>query len=187
MRRSGRTTLVIRGLEPPRLPEAAGVAAADAEVSAGPNAEETKASAQRLGIAAGAHAVLSVEVALPEGYHLNPSAPNRYQIEVVGLKGVPTNLALLRPDLASALQSSGGRPEDAVLSVKSKLLGLPLRVPLDPLSPGAAELRVALTVYYCREDNTGTCRVKTLVWRAPVEVTDAPDAPREVRLKGKVE
>jgi thiol-disulfide isomerase/thioredoxin len=177
-------TLVIRGLEPPKLPETAGAAA---EVSDGPNAEETKASAQRLAIAGGAPAELSVEVALPEGYHLNPSAPQRYQIEVVGLKGVPTNLALLPPDLASALRSPGGRPENAVLSLKSKLKGLPLRVGLDPLTPGAAELRVALTVYYCREDNTGTCRVKTLVWRTPIDVTAEPGAPREVRLKGKVE
>jgi thiol-disulfide isomerase/thioredoxin len=179
-------TLVIRGLEPPRLSEAA-VAVADADASAGPNAEESKASAQRLAISGGAPAVLFVEVALPEGYHLNPSAPQRYSVEVVGLKGVQTNLALLRPDLASALRSPGGQPETAALSVKSKLKELPLRLALDPLSPGAAELRVALTVYYCREDNTGTCRVKTLVWRAPVEVTAEPGAPREVRLKGKVE
>jgi DNA-binding beta-propeller fold protein YncE len=179
------STLVIRGLEPPRLPATAGDA--DAEVSAGPNLEETKAAAQRLAVSGGAHAVLFVEVELPAGYHLNPSAPHRYSVEVMGLKGVPTNLALLPPDLASALQRQGGRNENAVLSVKSKLMGLPLRVGLDPLSPGAAELRVALTVYYCREDNTGTCRVKTLVFRAPVEVTDAPGAPREVRLKGKVE
>ena len=46
---------------------------------------------------------------------------------------------------------------------------------------------MSLTVYYCREDNTGTCRVKTLVWRAPVEVTADPGAPRQVRLQGKVE
>jgi hypothetical protein len=71
--------------------------------------------------------------------------------------------------------------------LKSKLKGLPLRVGLDPLSPGASELRVALTLYYCREDNTGVCRIKTLVWRAPVEVTADPAAPHEVRLKGKVE
>jgi hypothetical protein len=71
--------------------------------------------------------------------------------------------------------------------LKSKLKGLPLRVGLEPASAGAAVLRVALTLYYCREDNTGVCRIKTLVWRAPVEVTAEPGAPREVRLQGKVE
>ncbi|HEX6183271.1 MAG TPA: thioredoxin-like domain-containing protein [Pyrinomonadaceae bacterium] len=179
-------TLAIRGLEPPRPAEPAG-AADGTEVSEGPNAEETKAAPQRLAVEGRAHAVLLVEVQLPAGYHLNPSAPNRYSVEVVGMQGVPANLALLRPGLSSALPSPGGRPENLVPSVKSKLMGLPLRVPLDPLSPGAAELRVALNVYYCREDNTGTCRVKTLVWRAPVEVTADPAAPREVRLKGRVE
>jgi hypothetical protein len=58
---------------------------------------------------------------------------------------------------------------------------------LRTLKPGAAELQVRLTLYYCREDNTGTCRIKTLVWRAPVEVTAKAGAPREIRLLGKVE
>ena len=64
---------------------------------------------------------------------------------------------------------------------------MPVRTTLRGLSPGAAELNVRLTLYYCREDNTGTCRVKTLVWRAPVEVTPDAAAPREVKLQGKVE
>jgi hypothetical protein len=60
-------------------------------------------------------------------------------------------------------------------------------VPLKTLSAGSAALRVQATVYYCREDNTGTCRVKTLVWSAPVEVVADPAAPREIRLQGRVE
>jgi hypothetical protein len=147
-----------------------------------------KAPAQRLAAAGAGTAELVVEVQLPAGHHLNPSAPQRYQVEVVGPKGVPASLALLPPDPAPASQPGpGARSEAAVLSLKSKLKGLPLRVGLDPLSPGAAELRVALNVVYCREDNTGTCRIKTLVWRAPVEVTNDAAAPREIRLKGKVE
>jgi thiol-disulfide isomerase/thioredoxin len=179
-------TLVIRGLEPPRPAEPSKAVGEAAEVSAGPNAEELKTAAQRLGVAGGAAAELVVEVTLPAGYHLNPAAPNRYQIEVVGAAGAPARLTLL-PDAARPSHGAGGRPEEVGLSVKSKLAGLPLRVGLQPRAPGAAELRAALTVYYCREDNTGTCRVKTLVWRAPVELTDAPAAPREIRLKGKVE
>jgi DNA-binding beta-propeller fold protein YncE len=185
------TTLVIRGLEPPRAPEETKAptqdAAESAEVSDGPNAEETKAPAQRLSVAGGTPAELVVEVALPAGYHLNPAAPNRYRVEVVGLKGVPTHLALLSGLGQALARPAAGAGAEAVLSLKSKLAGLPLRVGLDPSSAGAAELRASLTVYYCREDNTGTCRVKTLVWRAPVEVTAEPGAPREVRLQGKVE
>jgi DNA-binding beta-propeller fold protein YncE len=179
-------TLVIRGLEPPRPAEPAGAAADVADVSEGPNAEETKAAPQRLGIGGGAPAELVVEVELPAGYHLNPSAPNRYSVEVVGLKEAPAGLALA-PSLAEALAKSPGAGGGGVPSLKSKLKGLPLRVGLLPTSSGAAMLSVALNVYYCREDNTGTCRVKTLVWRAPVAVTADPAAPREVRLKGKVE
>ncbi|HEX8556788.1 MAG TPA: hypothetical protein VF668_01730, partial [Pyrinomonadaceae bacterium] len=149
------TTLVIRGLEPPPAVVSARAADEDASAPSGPNAEEFKAPAQRLAV--GAPAEVFIEVSLPEGYHLNPSAPHRYSVEV------------------------GGRAS------KSRLKALPLRVGLEGLPVGASELRAAVTVYYCREDNTGTCRVKTLVWRAPVELTDDPAAPREVRLKGKVE
>jgi len=72
-------------------------------------------------------------------------------------------------------------------SVTSKEVGLPVKLMLRALKPGAAELQVRLTLYYCREDNTGTCRIKTLVWHAPVEVTADPAAPREVKLQGKVD
>ena len=41
-----------------------------------------------------------------------------------------------------------------------------------------------MTLYYCREDNTGTCRIKTLIFRAPVEVTDALDATHEIKVEG---
>ncbi|HEX8285422.1 MAG TPA: thioredoxin-like domain-containing protein [Pyrinomonadaceae bacterium] len=177
-------TLVIRGLTPP----AATMRAADeaAESPTGPNAEELKTPTQRLGLPRGAPAELVVEVALPPGYHLNPSAPHRYSVEVVGVKGVPTRLTL-SPGLGEALTKPPAGAEQGTPSLKSKLKTLPLRVVLEPTSPGAAVLRVALTVYYCREDNTGTCRVKTLVWRAPVEVTADAAAPREIRLRGKVE
>jgi hypothetical protein len=176
------STLVIRGLAPPPGTMQAADEAADAP--AGPNAEEIKPAPQRLGL--NEPAELVVEVALPAGYHLNPSAPHRYGVEVVGVKGVPTHLEL-SPSLGQALAGTAAGAEEGKLSSKSRLKALPLRVGLRPASPGAAVLRVQLTLYYCREDNTGVCRIKTLVWRAPVEVTAEPGAPREIRLKGKVE
>ncbi len=178
------TTLAIRGLTPP--PGTMPAPAEASEVSAGPNAEELKAAPQRLGLPKGVPAELVVEVALPAGYHLNPSAPHRYQVDVAGVKGEPTRLAL-SPGLGQALTKPAAGAEGGTPSLKSKLTTLPLRVALEPASPGAAVLRVALTLYYCREDNTGTCRVKTLVWRAPVEVTADAGAPHEIRLRGKVE
>jgi len=164
-------TLAISGLKPP---EAVVAPAEDAE-SAGPKAEEMKAAAQRL--AADGVQTLLIDVGLPEGYHVNPSAPQRCRVEVTA------------GGEHLALESLDGRVAGApgLSSVTSKGVGLPVRMTLRALKPGAAELQVRLTLYYCREDNTGTCRVKTLVWRAPVEVTAEPGAPREVRLKGKVE
>ena len=157
------TTLVIRGLEPPATPAPA--AEGDA---AGPNAETSKLAAQQL--AATGDASLVIDVALPAGYHVNPAAPNRYNVSVAN--GVE-RLALVGSDAKT-------------LSAVSKDLRLPLRLGLRAVAPGAAELRVGVTLYYCREDNTGTCRIKSFVWTVPVEIT-AAGAAHEIRLQGKVE
>ncbi|HWS54953.1 MAG TPA: thioredoxin-like domain-containing protein [Pyrinomonadaceae bacterium] len=167
------TTLKLDGLRPPD----AGAATAGDD-PAGPNAEEIKVAPQR--VAAGAGRALVVSVRLPEGHHLNPSAPQRYKVTVESGR---EHLRLARP-------AAPGPPPPADLHETgraSKDLTLPLRVPFDALAPGASALRVRLTLFYCREDNTGTCRIKTLSWHAPVEITAAPDAPREVKLDGKVE
>jgi DNA-binding beta-propeller fold protein YncE len=164
------TTLVIRGLQPPAPANADATGESE---SAGPNAEEFKAAPQRL--AAAGDATLVVDVALPVGYHLNPSAPQRYKVSV---EGGTERLAL---------GDGGGAADARTLSKTAKGLRLPLSLPLRALAPGAAALRVQLTLYYCREDNTGTCRIKTLVFRAPVEVTGEAGAPREIKLQGKAE
>ena len=46
--------------------------------------------------------------------------------------------------------------------------------------------RAQATLVYCREDNTGTCRIKTLVWEAPVDVINSATAPTEIKLHGKL-
>ncbi|MDQ3743359.1 MAG: redoxin domain-containing protein [Acidobacteriota bacterium] len=169
------TTLVIRGLEPPARPASVSVSAdAPGESdSAGPNAEEFKAAPQRLAV--GGDAALVLDASLPAGYHLNPSAPHRYLVSVEGGQGT------------LALVGSSGEGSPTMKRGGGKELRLPFRIPLRALAPGASELRVRLTLYYCREDNTGTCKVKTLVWRAPVEVTNEVGAAREIKLQGKVE
>ena len=179
------TTLVMRGLEPPRPAGPPKDEDESAAVSSGPDAEEIKAAAQRVGL--GRPAELVVEVTLPAGYHLNPAAPNRYRVEVAGeAKGA---LSLVPPTLpvGKSPAKSSDNYDVVIHSAQAKLPALPLRLALSPLKAGAGELQVRLTLYYCREDNTGTCRIKTLVWRAPVEVTADPAAPREVKLQGKVE
>jgi hypothetical protein len=76
--------------------------------------------------------------------------------------------------------STAGSPDPARVRYAAE-------IPLRALAPGASALRLRLTLYYCREDNTGVCRIKTLAWRAPVEVTADPSAPREIKLEAKVD
>lgn len=156
-------TLVIRGLQPP-APDAEAPGEPD---SVGPNAEELKLTTQRVALSGDEGASLVFDVALPAGYHVNTNAPNRYKAEVTS------------GDARLSLKDSA--------SVSKKDFRLPVRVGLKTIAAGEAEVRVRLTLYYCREDNTGVCRIKTLAWRVPVEVTGAPGAPREILLRAKVE
>jgi thiol-disulfide isomerase/thioredoxin len=152
------TTLRISGLTPPAGP------AETAENASAPNSEEIKLAPQQL--RSGADGWLLINVELPTGYHLNPAAPQRYMVTVDNGKTV------------TVAEKNANRT--------SKDLKLPLRIPLQPVGVGPATLRVQLTLFYCREDNTGTCRIKTLVWQAPVEVTSDANAPGEVKVQGKV-
>ncbi len=155
-------TLMLKGLRPP-------AAEVVATPDSAPNSEEIKLAPQRL--RAGAEGTLVVDVALPAGYHLNPSAPQRYSVTA---EGGTKHLAL------------GDDAKHPAARV-ARDLQLPLRIPIRALGEGPGGLRVQLTLFYCREDNTGTCQIKTLVWRAPVVVTTDADAPREIRVQGKVE
>ena len=112
---------------------------------------------------------------LPAGHHLNPSAPHRYVLTV------EDGAQHLLPG-----DTNAAAPAAPKLAASSKDLRLPLRLPLRALAPGASALRLRLTLYYCREDNTGVCRIKTLSWLAPVEVTGDPAAPREIKVEGEI-
>ncbi len=108
-----------------------------------------------------------MNVELPPGYHLNPSAPQRYRISVEnGTQSIVI-------DAANATRSAAG-------------LQLPIRVPMRAANDGAAELKASFSFVYCREDNTGTCRIKTLVWRAPVEVVNDPAASAEIKVSARI-
>jgi thiol-disulfide isomerase/thioredoxin len=165
------STLNINGLQPP----SSSAVAATTDTDNGPNAEEIKAAPQTL--RAGSDTALVVEVALPRGYHLNPAAPQRYRVFVengadeLGLQS-ETKLGVI------------GR--DRVVSRLLKNPQLPLRIPMRTFEPGKVEVRLQLTLFYCREDNTGTCRIKTLAWRLPVEVVSGSAASSEVRITGKI-
>jgi hypothetical protein len=174
---SGQTsTLPLRNLRPPAA--SAKMLEADAAKTPAPNAVEIKLAPQRLllparpvNAAAGAGGnTLVIEVNLPAGYHLNELAPQRLQASV---------------ESGAEHVAFEGNARTLTRGAKD-LLRLPLRLPLRALSGGAAELRVQFTLYYCREDNTGACRIKTLIWRAPLNVTSDATAPREIKLQGEV-
>ncbi|MGH9915091.1 MAG: hypothetical protein ACRD63_07365, partial [Pyrinomonadaceae bacterium] len=112
------------------------------------------------------------DVTLPAGYHLNPTAPTRYKVDIE--KGVE-RIAFEVKDKAQSGSSAG------------KVSKLPFRIPVRALSQGDAQLQLRLILYYCRQDNTGTCRIKTLVWRAPVKVTAGEGAATELKAVAKLE
>lgn len=164
------STLNLRGLQPPvSKTESSELAVA------GPNADEIKLPSQTL---RPGHAELVVQIELPAGYHLNPAAPQRYRLEVAsGEKqiGLESDTEL------------GAIGHDSAVSRSLKNPTLPLRIPLRVFEAGKASLRFQFTVFYCREDNTGTCRIKTLVWQIPTEVADSEaSGANEIRITGKI-
>jgi hypothetical protein len=161
------STLRIDGLQPPE------VETRTVNGEPGPNADEIKLPAQRVRVQN--DGALLIDVELPAGYHLNPSAPQRYRVSIE--RG--------EQSLALPADSQPGSQEK-VLSRSSKDLKLPLRIPIRILQAGSAEARVQLTLFYCREDNTGTCHIKTLIWRVPVEIVDDSAASNEIKLVSKV-
>ena len=169
LRTKATATLRIKNLTPPA------VTARVNESDSGPNAEEIVLPAQR--VRAESNGALIIQVDLPVGYHLNPMAPQRYRISIE--EGF-SQLALFTP------KGTGSADKSREVKLTSKELQLPVRIPFVSSGPGESLLRIQLTLFYCREDNTGTCRIKTLVWRAPISVARDPAAQTEIKVYGKV-
>lgn len=150
-------TLAMKGLQPPKS------AAADT-AEAAPNQEEINLTPQKVRL--GDISIL-VNVQLPAGYHLNPMAPQRYAVS-------------LGYDQASLDQDGSINANQ-----NGKGLTLPLRIS-ERTSSDLRFFRVLFTFVYCREDNTGVCRIKTLQWKVPVEITSEASAPAEINLTAKV-
>ena len=148
------STLKISGLTPPSKIKS------ETEDSS-PNTNEIILKAQE--ISANQTNSLVFNLNLPEGYHLNPNAPQRYEVSVESGQ----NIKITDP--------------------KEKFKKLPLILPFQANKSGAATLKAKLTVYYCREDNTGTCRIKTLVWKIPVNVVAGKKSPLKIEISAGVE
>src|SRR5438874_1798022 len=150
-------TLQPKGLQPPASNQTA------ASSEAAPNSEEIVLAAQRIKV--GNNSIL-INVDLPAGYHLNPTAPQRYKVST---DPAAKNLAIDQSN--SAGSTRGGQ--------------LPIRIPVKA-NPGTSELHASFTFVYCREDNTGVCRIKTLQWRAPIEVVNDGSASNEIKLSHQI-
>ncbi len=146
------STLKIEGLEPPAPTETASVS---------PNSKEIKLDAKT--VAANANNSLVFNIKLPAGFHLNPNAPQKYEISTADKKLVKI----------------------AVPSQKFKTL--PVVVPFSTTQKGSAVLKAKLTVYYCREDNTGVCLIKSLVWNVPINVAVDKKAASKIEISASVE
>ncbi len=145
-------TLKIEGLTPPAQAESN---------SSAPNSKEIKVEAKT--VAANSANSLVFNLKLPEGFHLNPNAPQKYEITT----------------------ADGTSVKFAVPSQKFK--ALPVVIPFQTVNKGAVNLKAKITIYYCREDNTGVCLIKTLVWNVPLNVVADKSAAKKVEISASVE
>ena len=132
----------------------------DDAVSGSPNLKELKTEMQE--ISANSQNSLNFNVNLPKGYHINADAPSRFEIT-----GEPKNIKLEK--------------------AKGKFTQVPLSIPFQTMATGETKLNAKFTFYYCRDDNTGECLIKTLSWNVPLKILDKKGAPNTVNLIGNVE
>ena len=143
------STLRIEGLKPP-------IEAISEDVS--PNLKVINLGEKKISL--GSKNSLVFDVELPRGFHLNPSAPQKYEISFEGGTGIE------------------------IENPKQRFKKLPLRVGFRATSETVSKINAKLTIYYCREDNTGVCYIKTLVWNVPIEVVK--NAPGKIELTASV-
>lgn len=144
------STLKIKNLAPPPQNETE---------TPSPNANEIKLDAKT--VASGNNSIV-FNVNLPEGFHLNPNAPQRYEIVV---------------------ESGAVKIDNPIQRFKT----LPVVVPFSATTIGAATLKAKLNVYYCREDNTGVCLIKSLVWKIPINVVAGKKTTNKIEISTTVE
>lgn len=147
------STLKIEGLTPPKLIE-------KETASVSPNSTEIKLEPQE--VSANGKGSLVFKVELPEGFHLNPNAPQKYNISLEKGESVKFDNA------------------------NQKFKELPLVVPFQAVKIGSTNLKAKLTIYYCREDNTGVCLIKSLIWNVPLKVVNGKKDVDKIELLADV-
>ncbi|MDQ2746742.1 MAG: redoxin domain-containing protein [Acidobacteriota bacterium] len=148
------STLKIEGLTPPLRKN-------ETESSSAPNSKEITVESKT--IAANSANSLVFNIKLPNGFHLNQNAPQKYEISSGDVKSVKIGVA------------------------SQKFKTLPVEIPFQTAQKGAANLKAKLTVYFCREDNTGVCMIKTLVWNVPLNIVTDKNAAKKIEISASVE
>lgn len=145
-------TLKIDGLAPP--------AVVARESDGLPNGKEITLEPRE--VSANSTVSLDINIELPAGFHLNPSAPQRLEIEAEKGQNV------------------------SVENLRQRFTKLPISVPLKTLAEGESVVKVSATVYYCREDNTGVCMIKSLVWKFKLKVATNKSNPNRIEIREKL-
>jgi DNA-binding beta-propeller fold protein YncE len=145
------STLKIRRLKPPKQTEPRAIS---------PNLKEINLSGVELSESDKNAVIFNVE--LPEDFHLNPDAPQRYEISFENGETIQID------------------------NPKDKFKELPLKIPFQVQKKGVSKLKAKLTIFYCREDNTGVCLIKSIVWNVPIKITDGKNAGSEIKLAASV-
>jgi thiol-disulfide isomerase/thioredoxin len=140
-------TLAIVGLAPPVEPQA--VIAAKPKFE---GAEQVKLAAMPVKPQDGAFH-LAVRFELPDGYHMNPQAPMRYYLQATG------GAALADAKILEKFQQ-----------VKEPAAKFDVRIPVTA-SSGEETLKLSMNYYYCQEGEAGLCKIGSVSWTIPVQLS----------------
>jgi hypothetical protein len=146
------STLKIENLKPPVEMETEAIA---------PDSKEIKLETKTIAMSTNNSLIFNIR--LPEGFHLNPNAPQRYEVSVGNNKSIK------------------------FVNPVQKFKTLPVVVPFQATQKGELNLKANLTIYYCREDNTGVCLVKRLTWNQPVNIVADKKASNKIEISATVE
>ena len=95
---------------------------------------------------------LNVKLQLPTGWKLNPLAPASYWVIAAGETGPLDRAGFGRHALAE--------PQTE------------FSIPVPVQGAGKADVQVGMTFYYCQEGSGGLCKVGSVLWIVPLEITD---------------
>lgn len=100
-------------------------------------------------LAPGAKGTLVFDARLPAGFHLNPVAPQRFSLKVIG-----DGLTFEKTEIGT------------------REFALPLRVPFQAARSGKGTVTMTATVSYCNEGKGAVCKLQSLKLRAPFEIKE---------------